>query len=164
MKIKVKKLTDTTLLSDVVKHVFGIDSACNMKKWYMSEHSPIRTQLFSIFCTDIPYSVLMQLRTHEKNGALILVEPGRPDTGTERAKAQEGNYRDRPRKAFILCNAQHLIDWSRKRLCNKTEDKTRFFFNELKNIIKEIDPTLSDKMVPNCVYRGICTEFKSCTK
>lgn len=164
MKLKVDKITDTTLLSTAVEHVFGIKTKGNMTKWYTSEHSPIRTQLFVIYGTDIPYSVVMQLRTHDKNGALFLVEPGRPDTGTERAKNYVGNYRDMPRNVFIMCNAQHLIDWSRKRLCNKTEDKTRLFFNELKNLIKEIDSDLADHMIPNCVYRGKCPEFSSCSK
>ena len=164
MKIKVEKLTNTDLLLSAVKHVFNVEVKSSMKKWYLSEHSPIRTQLFAIYGTDVPYSVIMQLRTHEKNGSLFLVEPGRPDTGTDRAKNQTGNYRDMPRNVFILCNAQHLIDWSRKRLCNKTEDKTRFFFNELKNIIKEVDSALAERMVPNCVYRGICPEFTSCGK
>lgn len=164
MKIKVDKLTDVNLLSTAIKHVFGIQTKGNMKKWYTSEHSPIRTQMFAIYGTDVPYSVVMQLRTHDKNGALFIVEPGRPDTGTERAKSYKGNYRDMPRNVFIMCNAQHIIDWSRKRLCNKTEDKTRFFFNELKNIIKDIDPSLAAHMVPNCIYRGKCPEFSSCQK
>lgn len=164
MKIDVIKLTSNSLMADAVKHVFNVDSKCNMNKWYKSEHSPIRTQMFAIYGYDIPYSVIMQMRTHEKNGALFLVEPGRPDTGTERAKNQvkSGNYRDMPRNVFIMCNAQHLIDWSRKRLCNKTEDKTRFFFNTLKDRIKECDPQLAEYMVPNCKYRGMCPEFNSC--
>lgn len=164
MEIRVEKLTGAELLKDAMLHVFGIQAKASLGKWYKSEHSPVRTQLFAIYITDMPYSVAMQIRTHDKNGALMLVEPGRPDTGTERAKQHTGNYRDALRNMFILCNAQHIMDWSRKRLCRNAEDKTRNFFLELREVMQDIDPYLAENMVPRCEYIGRCTEFKSCQK
>jgi hypothetical protein len=117
MRVEVQKLTDESLLKKAMQHTFGISTKASLKKWYKSEHSPIRTQMFALFCYDVPYSVVMQMRTHDKNGALFLVESGRPDDyGSDRVKAQVGNYRDQPRNMTIICNAQHLIDWSHKRL------------------------------------------------
>ena len=168
MKIKIDKLTDFWLLKDAVDFVFGTNIGTtygSVERWYEAEHSPLRTQLFAIYAYDTPYSVCMQMRTHEKNGALFLIEPGRPDTGTERAKQQEGDYRERPRNMFTLCNAQHLIDWSHKRLCAKAEDTTRRWFELLKSEMERRDPLLARRMEPMCEYRGgICGEFKPCGK
>ena len=166
MKIEVNKVTQEDLLKAAVKHVFGVESKMPLWKWYDSGHTPSRTQIFSIYVTDMPYSVAMQMRTHDKNGALFLVEPGRPDTGTERLKDWNGdNYRDQPRNVFILCNAQHLIDWSHRRMCKKAEDKTREFFGALKKEIAKVDVDLADNLVPMCFYRGgSCHEPKPCVK
>lgn len=166
MSMIVRKLTDFHLLASAVQFVFGREvstSAENRDRWYNSGHSPIRTQLFAVYASDVPYSVCMQMRTHEKNGALFIIEPGRPDTGTERARNPEGNYRNAPRNMFILCNAQHLIDWSHKRLCYTAEDKTRQWFMELCANVYEVDPELAQYLEPMCKYRnGKCTEFKPC--
>lgn len=163
--IEIEKLTDEHLLKRVVHHVFGTYSATTLKRWYSAQHSPIRTQLFAIFIGDLRYSVAMQLRTHEKNGALILIEPGRPDTGTARCKnaTDYSTYREQPRNCFVLCNAQHLIDWSHKRLCNKAESYTVAFFEQLRDAVAGVDADLAAEMVPMCVYRnGMCSEFKPC--
>ena len=163
MKITVKKLTEDALLSEAVRFIFNRENRSTLARWYRSEHSPARTQLFAIFSEDTPYSVCMQMRTHDKNGALFLIEPGRPDTGTARAKSQSGDYRSRPRNMFILCNAQHLIDWSHKRLCMKAEAPTRTWFEALRLEVAKCDPELSIFLEPICAYRnGICAEFKSC--
>ena len=164
MQIEVEKLTDFSLMKKVVNHVFNLDTRASLSKWYNSEHSPIRTQLFTIFAYDVPYSVCMQMRTHDKNGALFLIESGRPDNyGSDRVKCQSGNYREQPRNMFIMCNAQHLIDWSHKRLCGKAEKPTREFFSLLKRQITNVDADLAKMLVPKCVYRnGLCTEFKPC--
>lgn len=163
--IEIEKLTDEHLLQRVIHHVFGAYSTTPIEKWYKSQHSPIRTQLFAIFITDLRYSVAMQLRTHEKNGALILIEPGRPDTGTPRCKEnlKTDDYRSQKRNAFVLCNAQHLIDWSHKRLCNKAEVYTREFFDDLRCAVMSVDADLAAEMVPMCIYRnGMCSELRPC--
>lgn len=166
MNIVVEKVTGRALMERAAKHVFGIDVHASLRRWYKSGHSPIRTQWFAIFVTDMRYSVAMQMRTHEKNGAVFIVEPGRPDTGSDRARetiAGNADYRDAKRNVFVLCNSQHLMDWSHKRLCNKAEDHTRLFMEALRVEIGKVDADLAGEMVPLCVYRnGLCDEFKPC--
>lgn len=158
MGIEVLKLTNETLMKRMISHVFSLDSKSKLSRWYKAEHSPIRSQIFAILGTDIPYSVCMQMRTHDKNGALFLIQSGRPDTGTASIHS-----RNAPRNIAIICNAQHLIDWSRKRLCCKAEKATRDFMFELKLKVSDIDLGLAECMMPNCQYRnGICVEFKPC--
>ena len=158
MKIEVEKLTNVELLKKCMKHIFNVDVKAKLGKWYDSGHSPIRTQMFAIYCKDVPYSVCMQMRTHDKNGALFLIESGRPDTGSAKEHG-----RNAPRKMFIMCNAQHLIDWSHKRMCTKAEEATRTFFKLLADEVGKVDPELSDRLEPMCFYRGgICREFKPC--
>lgn len=159
MNIVVKKVTDISLMKEAVEFVFGVEMKASYAKWIKSGHTPIRTQWYACFC-EVPYSVAMQMRTHDKNGALFLIESGRPDIGSAKT-----HTRDSIRKMFFMFNAQHIMDWSHKRLCNKAEDKTREFMSELKDKIHEIDPELSDAMIPMCKYRnGICGEFKPCNQ
>jgi hypothetical protein len=159
MRIEVIKLTGKELLEKSVKHVFDKPVKATLSRWYESEHSPIRTQMFSIYCSDIPYCVVMQMVRHERNGALFLVQSGRPDTGNTAAHGRMA-----PRNMFIMCNAQHLIDWSHKRMCNKAESYTRDFFSLLKKEMETVDYELAQFLEPNCSYRnGICSEFKPCS-
>jgi hypothetical protein len=165
--IRVEKITDFRLLKSAVDFIFGSDvklTLTNAERWYGSGHSPIRTQWFAIYSKDTPYSVCMQLRTHDKNGALFLIESGRPDTGSARLKdGTDPDYRKQPRNLFIMCNAQHLIDWSHKRMCMNAELPMRQWFLQLKCLIEEIDPSLAKNLEPMCMYRnGKCTEFKCC--
>lgn len=158
MKIVVEKLTDNELLKKCMRHVFGVDVKASMEKWYKSGHTPIRTQMFAIYCEDVPYSVCMQMRTHDKNGSLFLIESGRPDIGSAKEHGRLA-----PRKMFIMCNAQHLIDWSHKRMCTKAENYTRDFFDSLKKEIEKVDAELVKHLEPMCEYRnGICGEFRTC--
>lgn len=160
MEIEVEKITDRGLLDRCMKHAFGVESRASLSKWYRSGHSPIRTQMYAIYITDAPYCVVMQMRTHDKNGALFLVQSGRPDIGSATVHGRLA-----PRNFYMLCNAQHLIDWSHKRMCMKAEIYTRQFFDELKKKIAEVDPELADLFCPMCEYRnGICGEFKPCGK
>ena len=59
-------------------------------------------------------------------------------------------------------NAQHLIDTWRKRLCHQAHPETRAYAVDLKAALREIEPELSDALVPSCVYRGGCPEMRSC--
>lgn len=160
MEVETLKLTDKALMKRMLSHAFNLDSKASLNRWYRAEHSPIRSQIFAIFGTNIPYSVCMQMRTHDKNGALFLIQSGRPDTGTTIEHS-----RSAPRNIVIMCNAQHLIDWSRKRLCSKAELATRDFMNLVKKSISNVDPELALYMVPNCEYRnGLCVEFNPCAE
>lgn len=157
--IKVTKLTGKELINSIVNHCWGVNSSASLEKWYKSEHSPIYSQIFVIYA-DMPKSVMEQLRTHEKNGMQFYSSSGRPDTGNE-----QDNSRTAIRKVVILCNAKHLMDMAKKRLCNKAEKPTREFMKQLKQEIALIDPALANSMIPSCEYRAEgCTEFKPCNK
>lgn len=63
----------------------------------------------------------------------------------------------------MVANAQALINISRKRLCSCASPETRTAWKQVKEAIRQIDPVMADKMVPECVYRGFCPEWiKNC--
>lgn len=55
-------------------------------------------------------------------------------------------------------NSQALIDTMRKRLCYQASHETRESAESLKITTHEVEPEISDVMVPNCIYRGGCPE------
>jgi hypothetical protein len=59
-------------------------------------------------------------------------------------------------------NAQHLIDTMRKRLCFQASPETRELAEDLKHTLTIQCPELAEVLVPNCIYRCGCPEFKSC--
>lgn len=61
-------------------------------------------------------------------------------------------------------NTQHLIDTWRKRLCYQASPETRALAEDFKAVIHEIEPEVSDVLVPNCVYRCGCPENTPCGK
>ena len=67
-------------------------------------------------------------------------------------------------KMDVNANAQALINVARFRLCYQASPETRSSMEELKVAIHDIanQEDLSDVMVPNCVYRCGCPEFKTC--
>lgn len=62
----------------------------------------------------------------------------------------------------MTANAQALINISRKRLCSCASPETREAWKAVIRLIKEQDPILAEKCVPECVYRGFCPEFDRC--
>lgn len=69
----------------------------------------------------------------------------------------EGNDMD------MTCNAQAFINISRKRLCIGCASKeTREAWEIVIAMLKEVDPILAEKCVPECVYRGFCSETDRC--
>lgn len=66
-------------------------------------------------------------------------------------------------KLILYCNAQDLITMSRKMLCEMQPPTLYEIMKGIKQAILEIDPALSIRMVPNCVYRGgYCFEKQNC--
>lgn len=61
MKAEVTKLTDVKLLQRANGFTTGRDSSMTLERAYRYGHSPIRTQLFWVECTDIPLFVASQL-------------------------------------------------------------------------------------------------------
>lgn len=59
-------------------------------------------------------------------------------------------------------NVQALIDSMRKRLCRQADPETRAYAEDFKAALHEIQPEISDVLVPNCIYRCGCPEMQTC--
>ena len=65
----------------------------------------------------------------------------------------------------MTCNAQAFINISRKRLCfGCASPETRYAWQVVIDALREVDPILAEKCVPECVYRGFCPETKRSCK
>lgn len=82
---------------------------------------------------------------------------------TDRTGVDRNNLRqDELVPMDVSANAQALINVSRYRLCTQAATETREHMEDVKARIFGHEPELSNVMVPNCVYRGCCPEFKEC--
>ena len=123
----------------------------------ISEHDPIRDIEVKFRWKNIKYWVAMHWKTHI----------WRSRTNTQRNDRQDAYDRDEePQKhpvEFIGdANAQHLIDTMRKRLCFMAASETRQYAEDLKETLRQVEPELSDVLVPNCIYRCGCPENGEC--
>lgn len=131
-------------------------------KMLLAEHSPIRLLEYEWTWADIMQWVTTHLVRHHV-GCEKFVHTQR---GDRRAILDEYNVSSRnelPQGATndmeMTANAQALISISRKRLCNCASKETREAWKQVQDAIREIDPVMADKMVPECIYRGFCPEF-----
>jgi len=128
------------------------------RKYILSEHSPIRGIELRITLYDIPYHNSVHFARHVHS--IPYVSTHRPD----RIKRQR--TLDDKCEHMMDINLQGLIDMARKRLCVGKCDKITYDYMEA---IKKafIDKggyykIIGDMLVPNCVYRNGCPEFKPC--
>lgn len=131
-------------------------------KMLLAEHSPIRLLEFDWSWFDIRQWVTAHLVRHHE-GCEKFVHTQR---GDRRKILEEYNVETRdelPQGALnsmdMTANAQALINISRKRLCNCASKETREAWKQVKEAIREKDPVMASKMVPECLYRGFCPEF-----
>ena len=131
-------------------------------KMLLAEHSPIRLLEYEWTWADIMQWVTTHLVRHHE-GCEKFVHTQR---GDRRAILDEYNVSSRnelPQGATndmdMTANAQALISISRKRLCNCASKETREAWKQVQDSIREVDPVMADKMVPECIYRGFCPEF-----
>lgn len=128
-------------------------------KMLLAEHSPIRLLEYDWTWTQIQQWITAHLVRHHE-GCEKFVHTQRVDRnsalqGLDRDDLPQGLLNDMDMSA----NAQALINISRKRLCNCASKETREAWKQVKEAIKEIDPIMASKMVPECLYRGFCPEF-----
>ena len=129
-----------------------------MRRLYLSEHSPIRTQLYKIKFEGIPYAIGMHFARH-KIGVEHFFSTQRTDrTGIDRSERKQTD----PVLYEMVANPQAIITISRKRLCNCADKDTIKAWKLALEKLKEINKPLYDACVPDCVYRGWCMEHKSC--
>lgn len=192
MKIEVKKLTlpDTTperFAQEVCEMTFLGKSKIPLKRLYLSEHSPARTQIFWITFKSIPLFISTHFIRHhvgsipfqltcrdDRKGANTCLKSKLEDFASNCVSNGEVMYdeidklyssvdRYTPVNLGILVNAQALIDMAKLRLCQQSHRETITTFKELKKAIAEVDPSLATLLVPKCVYRGgICGEPMAC--
>lgn len=129
------------------------------RKILRSEHSPIRTLMFTIRITNIPYWVAMHFRTH-KYGVEHFISSQRNDRQTEydRNKAPQ----DHPVSYIMDINAAELMQMARMRLCRQASVETRMVMTLIRDAVVEVNPEFADFLRPKCVIHGGCNEFVPC--
>lgn len=152
------------------------------KKMLLAEHSPIRLLEYDFTIENIRQWVTVHLVRHHV-GCEKFVHSQRQDINDQvevvtkrliEILQQEGllreGWRERdylsqgePNEMDMTCNAQAFINISRKRLCvGCASPETRKAWEIVIDALREVDPILAEKCVPDCLYRGFCTEPDRC--
>ena len=141
----------------VGKESLGKDPSTTFKRGILlAEHSPIRDISVKWRWRDMPHWVTVHWVRHKWEK---FVRTQRTDrTGIDRTKLPQ----DEPQTFTGEANAQHLIDTMRKRLCRQASPETRRYAEDFKRTLHDVEPEISDVLVPNCVYRCGCPEMKPC--
>lgn len=152
------------------------------RKILLAEHSPIRLLEYDFTIEGIRQWVTVHLVRHHE-GCEKFVHTQRQDINDEierivakvvelmsEAGLLKEGWRERDylfqgqeNDMDMTCNAQAFMNISRKRLCYGCPSKeTRKAWEIVIDMLKEIDPILAEKCVPECVYRGFCPEIDRC--
>lgn len=122
----------------------------------IAEHSPIRDILIKWRWKGIKSWIATHWVRHKWE---CFVQTQRSDrTGVERDEL--------PQSALVNftgeANPQALIDTMRKRLCRQASKETREYAEDFKHTLHDVQPEISDVLVPHCVYRSGCPEMHPC--
>lgn len=187
-RVEVTKRTDEELVRLAAGFTSGHESKIALKKAYKSEHSIIRSQIYTIECYNIPLFVSTHLIRHhvgsqpfqltcreDRQGGSVhfaervevikrIIECGDVVEACNRLDwLVENADRNTRVNLLLIVNAQSLIDMAKLRLCRKASPETRDLFRLIRAKVAEADPDLAPFLVPKCVYRGgICGEPRSC--
>ncbi len=152
------------------------------KEMLLAEHSPIRLLEYDFTIENLRQWVTVHLVRHHE-GCEKFIHTQRQDINKEIEKTvanmvkvleDAGLTRDGWRERDYMfqgegndmdmtCNAQAFINISRKRLCyGCASTETREAWELVIEYLKEVDPILAEKCVPECIYRGFCPEKKRC--
>lgn len=128
------------------------------KQLLISEHSPIRLLEFDWSWNGIKYWVSTEWSRHRFEKFISSQRDDRLIDDIPRDK--------KPQDALVnfdgYANMQNLIDAWRKRLCYQATDEARELAEDYKINLHKTHPNESSVLVPNCIYRHACPEFKSC--
>lgn len=127
------------------------------KKLLISEHTPIRLIEIDWSWKGIKSWVATEWSRH-KFEKFITSQRNDRQNNYDRNKAPQ----DAPVNYDGYANAQNLIDSWRKRLCNCATVEARTLAQDFKIELQKINPELASVLVPNCIYRCGCPEFKCC--
>lgn len=128
------------------------------KKLLISEHSPIRLLTLKWRWEGIYSWVSVHFARHWLGWDKWVSTQRSDRTGVDRNKQPQ----DTEVNMDVRANAQALINVARFRLCYQASPETRGCMEDLKVEIAKTQPEIADVMVPNCVYRCGCPEFKCC--
>lgn len=128
------------------------------KKLLISEHSPIRLLEFDWSWPRIPYWVSTEWSRHKFEKFISTQRDDRLKDETPRGKKPQ----DAPVNFDGYANMQNLIDAWRKRMCYQATPEARKLAEDFKVELHKTHPLEADVLVPNCIYRGGCPEFKTC--
>lgn len=125
----------------------------------VSEHSPIRLITIRWRWEGIKSWISVHFARHWLGWDKWVSTQRTDRTGVDR----DNSPQDTPVNMDVNANAQALINVARYRLCYQAAPETRKYMESVKNVLAAVDQReLSDIMVPNCVYRCGCPEFKPC--
>lgn len=127
------------------------------KKLLISEHSPIRILTFDWTWNGIKYWVSTEWSRH-KFEKFITSQRNDRQKDYDRNKAPQDSLVNFDGNA----NMQNLIDSFRKRLCFMATKEARELAEDFKSELSKTNREESDILVPNCIYRCGCPEFKAC--
>ena len=165
MKIEITRVTDWQRVVDAARFTQGKKSLGRepsdefKKQMILSEHSPLRELEFDIKMYGIPYWVSNHFVRHVH--AQPFVSTSRPDITGSKVSRHDMRQDDLVNLQLSL-NAHEIINISKLRLCNKASKETREIWYKVIDELALIEPYLASACVPQCVYRGFCTEQKSC--
>lgn len=133
-------------------------SADSWFKKFVQEHSTIEVVLLRITFHGVKKSVRNQIVRATKQHPRFFVGSDRPDRNGGKPRDHEALE-----DFDMVVNPLGLISIARQRLCMGTEIDTRDAVTKLKLrlLLSTTSPLLSalgSALVPNCVYRGGCTE------
>ena len=141
----------------VNKSYSDVDASPKFKRdLLISEHSPIRLIGVDWSWNGIKYWVSTEWSRHKFEKFISTQRQDR--TGIDRGKSPQ----ETPVNFDGYANAQNLIDAWRKRLCNQATVDARVLALDFKIELHEYEPELAEVLVPNCIYRCGCPEFKPC--
>ena len=142
----------------VKKPPLGREPSAEWKRAILiAEHDPVRDIIIKFRWKDIKYWVAMHWKTHIWRSR---VDSQRND---RQSKYDRNKAPQDARVDFIGDpNTQNLIDTMRKRLCSQADPETRAYAEDFKAALHEVQPEISDVLVPNCVYRCGCPEMQTC--
>lgn len=133
------------------------------KKLLESEHSPIRELWFGIKLF-IPYFISVHIVRHHI-GCNHYVSTQRDDRHLDREVSRNDLGQGEFVSHILSINAQELMFFMRKRLCNQADPLMIYIANQIKKEILKVNPEFEGLLVPLCEYRNNkCTEMFPCNK
>lgn len=128
------------------------------KKLLISEHTPIRLLEFDWSWKGIFYWVSTEWSRHKFEKFISSQRDDRLFDEIPRGK--------KPQDALVnfdgYANMQQCIDGWRKRLCYQATKDARELAEDFKIVLHKTHPIEANILVPNCIYRWGCPEFKCC--